>query len=529
MIYGSDSSAQLVLEAAEQLRRYGILAPYGTVSPLAPLLIVSLTSTGLSFEQAHAVLTGIAWGGGTAAVYAALRRLDAGGRLARLGAALFAIAPSRLLSIFDTPDLARLCFAALAAALVLLSVQRRLTGVLRTAAFVVVAGALCLTLPWPLDELDALAVVELAAILALPRFRPVRERFPGTLPAGILFGIFAAPSCWLLLAYPNLVRVPQPMPPGVTAWVKETSPNARVYGPPALETWGMPNRRSIDRLIRSPGNANLSVQWLRALGVEYFISRDWPKFHSRLECVYEEGEWCVYAVPGVSSAEAVLVSRYGWKHLAPLRGLLDIDGLIVYEAWASRPEAVGLERRADGVIVIHGEIGPDDLILVRQPIRKGWRADLALIGTFDPDDSPDEVKIEADPLGFMVLGPLLSGRHRITLQYHPGLDERLGYGEVPTEPFVAGPFPRIYPGGIGDAKTFALSPFQPGAVLSVFGEHFVPEQTRVFFDSMEGKVLYVAPQQINVRLPEEAASGELAVAVEAAGRLSHTRAIEVVE
>ena len=441
----------------------------------------------------------------------------------------FAIAPSRLLSIFDTPDLPRLCFGALAAVLVLLLVHRKLPGALRAAALVVVAGGLSVTLPWPLDGLDALTVVELIAILALPRLGPAGESLTKALPAGICLGVFAAPSCWVLLAYPRLVRVSQPMPRGVTAWINRTSPNARVYGPPALETQDIPQRRSIDRLIRSPGNENLSVQWLRALGIEYFISRDWPKFHSRIECVYEEGEWCVYAVSGVNPAEAVLVSRYGWKHLAPLRGPLDIDGLIAYEAWASRPEAVGLERRADGVIEIRGDIGPDDLILVRQRIRKGRRAQLAVIGTFDPDDPPNEVKIEADPLGFVVLDPPVTGSLRITLDYRPVLDERLGYGAVPTEPFAEGPFPRIYPGGIGDAKTFALSPFQPGAVLSIFGEHFVPEDTRVFFDSIEGEVLYVAPRQINVRLAADVEPGEVAVAVEAAGRLSHTRVIEVVE
>ena len=189
----------------------------------------------------------------------------------------------------------------------------------------------------------------------------------------------------------------------------------------------------------------------------------------------------------------MLTSRRGWKHLPPLRGPLDLDGLIAYEAWASRPEAIGLERPADGVIVIRGDIGPDDVILVRQPVRRGWRAQLAAIGALDPTDPPPEVKIEADPMGFMVLDPPGSGLHRITLEYRPELNGRLGFGVLPTKPFSEGPFPRIYPGGIGDAKTFALPPFRPGAVLSVFGEHFVPGETQVFFGSTPGEVLYVIP------------------------------------
>ena len=530
MIYGPDNTVQIVLQAAEQLRRYGTAAPYGTVPPLTPLLIAALTSlTGLSSEQAYAVIVATVWVGGSAAVFAAPRRLGAGVRLAGLGAALFAVAPSRVLSIFHTPDEARLCFGTLTAVLVWLWTDQRLARPLRSILLAATVVALALTIPWPPDGLDALAAFELLIVLTLPRWGRTAQRLTHLRPGGLSLAVFALPSLWLLLAYPTLVHVPQPMPPGVTAWVTETAPDARVYGPPSLEAHAIRNRRFIDRLIRSPGNENLSVRWLRALGVEYFISRDWPKFHSRLECVYEEGEWCVYSVPGANPAEAVLTSRHGWKHLPPLRGPLDIDGLIAYEAWASRPEAVGLERPADGVIVIRGEIGPDDLILVRQPFRKGRRARLAVIGTFDPNDPPPEVRIEADPLGFMVLDPPVTGPVRITLEYRPGFSERLGYLPTPSQPFLEGPFPRIYPGGIGDARTFALPPFRPGAVLSVFGEHFVPGETQVFFGSTPGEVLYVGSQQINVRLPAETPPGDVAVTVEAAGRRSQSRQIEVVE
>ncbi len=530
MIHGPDSAVQLVLQAAEQLRRYGIAAPYGLVPPLTPLLVAALTSlTGLSAEQAYAVIVGTVWVGGSAAVFAALRRLGGGVRLAGLGAALFALAPSRVLSIFHTPDEARLCFGTLTAVLVWLWAARRLSRPLRSMLLAAASVAILLTIPWPPDWLDALTAAELAAILSLPRRREAATWLTRPLPAGLALAVFALPSLWLLLAYPALVHTSQPLPPGVTAWVAENAPDARVYGLPSLEVQANPKRRLIDRLIRSPGNENLSVRWLRALGVEYFISRDWPKFHSRLECVYEKDDWCVYEVPGANPAKAVLTSRRGWKHLPPLRGPLDLDGLIAYEAWASRPEAVGLRRSADGLIVISGDIGPDDLILVRQPLRQGRRARLAAIGALDSTDPPLEVNIEADPLGFMVLDPPGSGLHRITLEYRPELNERLGFDVLPTKPFLAGPFPRIYPGGIGDAKTFALPPFRPGAVLSVFGEHFVPGETQVFFDSTPGEVLYVIPHQINVRLPAETSPGDVAVTVEAAGRISQSRQIEVVE
>ena len=358
MIYGPDSAVQLVLQAAEQLRRYGTAAPYGIVPPLTPLLVAALTSlTGLSAEQAYAVIVGTVWVGGSAAVFAALWRLGGGVRLAGLGATLFAIAPSRVLAIFHTPDEARLCFGTLTAVLVWLWTDQRLARPLRSMLLAAASVAILLTVPWPPDGIDALAAFELLIVLTLPRWGQTAQRLTHFRPAGLSLAVFALPSLWLLAAYPALVHTPQPLPPGVTAWVTENAPRARVYGLPSLEAQANLNRRLVDRLIRSPGNENLSVQWLRALGMEYFISRDWPKFHSRLECVYEKGDWCVYEVPRANPAKAVLTSRRGWKHLPPLRGPLDLDGLIAYEAWASRPEAIGLERPADGVIVIRGDIG----------------------------------------------------------------------------------------------------------------------------------------------------------------------------
>jgi uncharacterized protein (TIGR03437 family) len=63
----------------------------------------------------------------------------------------------------------------------------------------------------------------------------------------------------------------------------------------------------------------------------------------------------------------------------------------------------------------------------------------------------------------------------------------------------------------------------------VFGHNFVPESTRVLFGETPGEILWVGPQQVNVRLPEGASRGELQVVVESAGRRSFPEEIEVVE
>lgn len=530
MIYGPDSDVQIVFQAAEQLRQYGVVAPYTVVPPLIPLLIVLGTSlTRVSIEQVYVAITLLAWAGGSAAVYGTLRRFNTRVSLAAIAAALFAVVPSRLLSIFDVPDGSRLFFGTLVTVLVWLWSDRSAIGLMRSVMLGATTLALVLTVPWPLDGLDVLVVAELAFVLNFPRiWRVVRG-----LPQGALVGLWLSFSVllggWGLSAYLGSIRVPQPMPPSMMVWINQHSPRARVYGLPSLEILTMTSWTLIDRVIQSSGNENLSVRWLKALGFEYLVSRNRSKFHSRLECVYEEGEWCVYVISGSNPAFAVIVSRYGREHLEPLRGPLDIDGLLAYEAWASRAEAARLSRFEDGHIEVNSDLGPEDVILVRLPIRMGWRASVGPRDASNQGLSKNDVKIEADPMGFMVLDSPRAGLLQITLEYHPVLAERLGYRVVMTRPFLEGPFPRIYPGGIGDARTFALSPFRPGAIVSIFGEHFRPEKTRVFFGSMEADVLYTNSQQINAQLPAEVEDGEVSVTVEADGRLSHARMIEVIK
>ena len=145
MIYGVGDSIQVIFQAAEQLRQYGIMAPYGSVTPLIPLLLAMLTSlSGVSTEQAYVTIILFAWIGGIAAVYGTLRRRD-GGLGAAIMAALFAAAPSRLLAIFDMPDASRLCFGTLTIVLIWLWVERRLAGTVRIGVLILALLARFLT------------------------------------------------------------------------------------------------------------------------------------------------------------------------------------------------------------------------------------------------------------------------------------------------------------------------------------------------------------------------------------------------
>jgi hypothetical protein len=264
--------------------------------------------------------------------------------------------------------------------------------------------------------------------------------------------------------------------------------------------------------------------WLRAMAVEFLVSDDRQKFSGALECLDEQDGWRLYALPDPNPAPAVLVSRHSWKSLSPVRGLYDIEGLGQYLGWAGRPEPAGFRRVADSTFEVWAELGPLDMFLVRRNCEPGWRAYLE-------DPSAQEVAIECDPLGFMVIdagnGAKPAGETRLRLEFQPPWLQRLFPDGMARRALPAGDYPRITPGGVIDAVGFTPPPFRPGASLSIFGHNFVPEDTRVFFGETPGEVIWVGPRQINVRLPDGAGPGEVSVVVESAGRRSFAEGMEV--
>jgi hypothetical protein len=171
---------------------------------------------------------------------------------------------------------------------------------------------------------------------------------------------------------------------------------------------------------------------------------------------------------------------------------------------------------------VWADLGPLDMFLIRRNCQPGWRA-------YREGGSRREVAIECDPLGFMVVDPGGEGETRVRLEFQPAWTKRVFPDGMPWHALPGGEFPRITPGGVIEAVQFTPPPFRPGASLSIFGHNFVPENTRVLFGETPGKILWVGPQQINVRLPEDAGPGELSVVVESAGRRSFAERIEVAE
>ena len=520
MTYAANSTAQVSIQAAEQVLKLGAVPPFSVASPLLPLLVACVVGiTGSPTEWAYIAVVGVAYAFGCAGIFLLARRLRATVPAAATAALLYALAPSRLHTVFDQPDGARVLFWSLVPFLLLaLEGCRRKP---RRAALLFVAGVAILllaTLPERPRLLDALAVAELA-VVGLVSFSPRL----GSPPARwICFAVLLSYAAWTFLLLPHYSRQPAPMPQGPLEWIDQHSGGARVFGPVSIDVMGNPVLAPASEFVRAGERRPESLLWLKAMAVEYVVTPDWQRFHASFECLYDEKGWCVYYVPSPNSAPAVVVSRSAWKTLRPIRGLFDRQGLAAYLDWAGRPEAVGIRWTAAGRGEIRADLGPLDMILVRVTARPEWRAAVL--------DGPGHwigLPIQRDPLGYMVIDPGRTGPVTLRIEYRPNWWQRIFPPALPGQPMVAGKFPVIFEDAIVDGIEYTPAPFSPNAVLTIFGRNFVPEQTRVLFGGEAGEVLYVGPNQINVRLPPNLEPGLLPVRVDVDGRLSYPHMIEV--
>ncbi len=520
MIYGADSTAQVSIQAAEQVLKLGALPPFSVASPLLPLLVASVVGlTGSPTEWAYVGVVGFVYALGCAGVYLLVRRLRGTVETAATAALLYALAPSRLYTVFDQPDGARVLFWSLVPFLLLaLEVGRRKPG---AAALLFVGGSAILllaTFPGRPRPLDALAVAELVVVgLATlwPPFRSPRARW-------ICFAVFLSCAAWTFLLLPRYSLQPAPMPQGALQWINQHSEGARVFGPVSIDVMGNPVLAQAAEFVHWGEHRTEFLLWLKTVGVQYVVTADWQRFHAYFECLYDEKGWCVYYVPSPNAAQAVVVSRSSRKTLRPIRGLFDRQGLEAYLDWAGRPEAVGLHWTAAGRGEIRADLGPSDMILLRVTARPEWRA-----AVLDGPDQWTDLPIQRDPLGYMVIEPDRTGPVTLRIEYRPSWWQRVFPPALPDQPLVAGEFPAIFRDAIVDGVEHTPPPFGPNAVLTVYGRNFVPRRTRVLFGEIAGEVLYVGPNQINVKLPPNLEPGLLPVRVDAEGRLSYPHMIEV--
>jgi hypothetical protein len=159
---------------------------------------------------------------------------------------------------------------------------------------------------------------------------------------------------------------------------------------------------------------------------------------------------------------AILVSRYQFEHLQPLRSWQDMERLRDYVEWADRAESVGF----DGTRV-DADASTGDLILLRLP-----RTSISARGA-----------AMRDPIGFAVLPVARNGRQRI-----PAM-EVVSQVPVPTLP------PNLTTRLVPVIRAVVV---RSTDIVEVYGEGFAGAAVRAFSSLGEARVVYAGANQLNV-------------------------------
>jgi len=162
-----------------------------------------------------------------------------------------------------------------------------------------------------------------------------------------------------------------------------------------------------------------------------------------------------------NQSPAILVSRYQFEQLQPLRSWQDMERLRDYVEWADRAESVGF----DGTDV-DADASTGDLILLRLP-----RAGILAHGG-----------AMRDPIGFTVLPVERDGRQRI-----PAMQ---AVSQVPVPTLAPSLTARIVP------VIHAVVP-RSATIVEIYGEGFSGSRIRAFSEGGEAQVLYAGANQIN--------------------------------
>jgi hypothetical protein len=164
-------------------------------------------------------------------------------------------------------------------------------------------------------------------------------------------------------------------------------------------------------------------------------------------------------------ATAILVSRFRFERLRPLKSWHDEAALRDYVEWADRPEAAGFRNG-----VVTAKVSANDLILLRVPAAKIETA----------------AHLYRDPIGFAVLDP-----------------GRTGWVRIPVTLLVAQtPVPTLPP-GLPSKPVPALEAAVAAGdhTVVVYGRGLKGESVKVYSRAGAGQVVYDSALQLNARVP----------------------------
>jgi len=343
-----------------------------------------------------------------------------------------------------------------------------------------------------------------------PEGRQIRHRSShGITRAAAAFvvgiSLITAGAGWkLLFSRPDS---PPGLEPATVSWLAQHAPGEAALGLPGNNATEGAVQAQAASLVLGPLRPRESVLWLEALGVRHIVSNQGAKYGPLLDAEYEDDAgYRVYRVPVNRPAEALLVSREEWRRLPAFRSLYDRAALSAYVQWANRPEAAGVRRLQNGSMEIHADLGPNDVILLRQSRPGKW---VATAGS-------RPVSVVRDPIGNLVLDPGISGPVVMQLAHQSTVFDPLPFAAKQDDkllPVLA--IPSIDSGGIIDGVSHTPPPVAPAGIISIFGSDFAAAgPMRVLVNGRPMEVLFAGTAQINARLPGDLPPGPVEIVVE---------------
>ena len=163
-----------------------------------------------------------------------------------------------------------------------------------------------------------------------------------------------------------------------------------------------------------------------------------------------------------SQAPALIVSRYQFEHLQPLRSWQDMERLRDYVEWADHAESVGFDGAA-----VDADVSTEDLVLLRLP-----RTSILARGG-----------ATRDPIGFTVLSVARDGRQRILI----------------AQVISQVPFPTIAPNlPTRPLPIIRAAVARSSTIVELYGEGFNGTAVRAFSNGGPARVVYAGANQINL-------------------------------
>jgi hypothetical protein len=231
-------------------------------------------------------------------------------------------------------------------------------------------------------------------------------------------------------------------------WMRAHLPNARALTAGSIRLWyntwydlaqlgggsdqGIDNGRTVaaEWQVLLGDNADLSIAWLHALGVDAVIENgpqsqelyhDFQhpgKFADKLSVLFDNhaGD-IIYGVPRRFPGIGRVVEAAGLRRIAEFGGAPDPDALRAYNAVVEQgPDApVAIAWQGSDSFQAHASLAPGQLLLIQESWDPAWRAEV------DGKDIP----VHPDPIGF-IAADAPAGEHDVRFRFSLPLENAIG-------------------------------------------------------------------------------------------------------